>query len=161
MTGPIFGALEGHRCCCAPVSVYFFFVNIFIQNKMVSAKDIVPSVASLQRTVSSSLNISTSPSAAFHSPPGSFGAHSPRPGTGAYPKTLKPFATQDVKILLLENINQTGRDNLAAQGYQVEALKSALPEDELIEKIRWGRLLSIAAPCAFSRSLMHLTATSM
>ena len=52
-------------------------------------------------------------------------------------KQLKPFATEDIKILLLENINKTGREVLTAQGYQVEHLKSSLPEDELIEKIRW------------------------
>ena len=51
-------------------------------------------------------------------------------------KPLKPFATEDIKILLLENVNQTGRDVLEAQGYQVTFLKSSLPEDELIEKIR-------------------------
>ena len=51
-------------------------------------------------------------------------------------KLLKPFATEDIKILLLENINQTARDILTKQGYQVEFLKSSLPEDQLIEKIR-------------------------
>lgn len=51
-------------------------------------------------------------------------------------KQLKPFNTEDVKILLLENVNQTGRDILKGQGYQVEFLKSSLPEDQLIEKIR-------------------------
>jgi D-3-phosphoglycerate dehydrogenase len=51
-------------------------------------------------------------------------------------KQLKPFNTEDVKILLLENVNQTGRDILTGQGYQVEFLKSSLPEDQLIEKIR-------------------------
>ena len=61
-----------------------------------------------------------------------------RIGTGAPAKPLKPFATEDIKILLLENVNQTGRDILTAQGYQVEALKSSLPEDELISKIRWA-----------------------
>jgi D-3-phosphoglycerate dehydrogenase len=52
------------------------------------------------------------------------------------PKPLKPFDTQDIKILLLENVNQSGKDILAAQGYQVEALKTSLPEAQLIEKIR-------------------------
>jgi len=56
--------------------------------------------------------------------------------TGAAPKQLKPFREQDIKILLLENVNQTGRDLLLAQGYQVESLKSSLPEDQLIEKIK-------------------------
>lgn len=52
-------------------------------------------------------------------------------------KQLKPFASEDIRILLLENINETGRDTLSKQGYQVEALKTSLSEDELIEKIRW------------------------
>src|SRR5687767_6295859 len=85
------------------------------------------------RTVSYSLGLSTSPTATFHSPPAAFGgAH---PGRRA-PKHLTPFDTQDIKILLLENVNQTGKDILQAQGYQVEALKTSLPEDQLIEKIR-------------------------
>ena len=54
-------------------------------------------------------------------------------------KQLKPFNTEDIKILLLENINQTGVETLKSQGYQVTSLKSALPEDELIERIRYGK----------------------
>ncbi|KAK9367127.1 hypothetical protein V1509DRAFT_627708 [Lipomyces kononenkoae] len=52
------------------------------------------------------------------------------------PKVLKPFATEDIKILLLENVNQTAVDILTQQGYQVEFHKTSLSEDELIEKIR-------------------------
>lgn len=59
-----------------------------------------------------------------------------RTKTGAAPKQLKPFREQDIKILLLENVNQTGRDILQGQGYQVEFMKSSLPEDQLIEKIK-------------------------
>ena len=51
-------------------------------------------------------------------------------------KALKPFATKDIKVLLLENVNKTGQDILREQGYQVEALKTSLKEDELIEKIK-------------------------
>ena len=51
-------------------------------------------------------------------------------------KPLKPFYSQDIKVLLLENVNQIGRTMLQQQGYQVEALKSSLPEEELIEKIK-------------------------
>jgi D-3-phosphoglycerate dehydrogenase len=100
------------------------------------ARDIAPSSDRLERTVSHSLSIS--PATTFHSPPSSFGgAHLKRMPTGSQPpKQLKPFDTQDIKILLLENVNQTGRDILASQGYQVEALKTSLPEDQLIEKIR-------------------------
>lgn len=79
------------------------------------------------------LSVSTSPTATFHSPPGSFGGVVPLRGQ---PKQLKPFNTQDIKILLLENVNQSGRDILTGQGYQVEFLKTSLPEDKLIEKIR-------------------------
>ncbi len=56
-------------------------------------------------------------------------------------KTLKPFATKDIKVLLLENVNKTGQDILRGQGYQVEALKTSLKEDELIEKIRYANFL--------------------
>ncbi|EGV60171.1 D-3-phosphoglycerate dehydrogenase 2 [Yamadazyma tenuis] len=51
-------------------------------------------------------------------------------------KALKPFSTGDMKILLLENVNQTAIDIFKGQGYQVEFYKSSLPEDELVEKIR-------------------------
>lgn len=83
-------------------------------------------------------NFSASPSASFQSPPSSHGGSTfanrviPLPNA----KHLKPFATEDIKVLLLENVNQTGRDILTKQGYQVEFLKSSLPEDQLIEKIR-------------------------
>ena len=89
------------------------------------------------RQVSSSFGLSTSPS--FHSP-SSTGTSLNRVTTQGPAKQLKPFATEDIKILLLENVNQTGRDNLAAQGYQVEFMKTSLSEDELIKKIRWGTL---------------------
>lgn len=92
-------------------------------------------------TVSHSLSIS--PTMAFHSPTMAF--HSPHSsqsflaggGFQVTPaKQLKPFNTGDIKILLLENVNQSGIDILQAQGYQVESLKASLPEAELIEKIR-------------------------
>ncbi len=102
------------------------------------AQDIGPNANGLSRQVSRSLSISTSPTTTFHSPASSFGgAQLTRKTTGAFPKPLKPFATEDIKILLLENVNQTGQDLLKGQGYQVEFLKSSLPEDKLIEKIRY------------------------
>lgn len=82
---------------------------------------------------SQSLGVSASPTATFHSPLSSFGGVFSQRGQ---PKQLKPFNTQDIKILLLENVNQSGQDILTGQGYQVEFLKSSLPEDQLIEKIR-------------------------
>lgn len=89
------------------------------------------------RTVSYS-NLSASPVATMQSPPSSFSfaAGSLAIRTPTQEKQLKPFNKPDIKILLLENVNQSGRDILTAQGYQVEALKTSLPESELIEKIR-------------------------
>lgn len=103
----------------------------------------------LRREVSRTLSMSTSPKDTFHHRKVSFGVadsigstYGTSPNlrrtttTGAPPKQLKPFREQDVKILLLENVNVTGREILKGQGYQVEFLKSSLPEDQLIEKIK-------------------------
>jgi D-3-phosphoglycerate dehydrogenase / 2-oxoglutarate reductase len=104
---------------------------------------LIPRTDKVSRSVSNSWNndiaLSTSPTLAFHSPPTSFTQQSPslrRMSTHTRNKVLKPFATQDIKVLLLENVNQTGQEILKGQGYQVEALKSSLAEDELIEKIK-------------------------
>ncbi|AKF06614.1 phosphoglycerate dehydrogenase [Sandaracinus amylolyticus] len=40
------------------------------------------------------------------------------------------------RILLLENIHPDARANLEAEGFEVELLKKALPEDELCERIK-------------------------
>ncbi|PKY05349.1 D-3-phosphoglycerate dehydrogenase 2 [Aspergillus campestris IBT 28561] len=92
-----------------------------------------------------SLGLSTSPTASFPSQasshPGSALANRTIPLANT--KHLKPFATEDIKVLLLENVNQTGREILTQQGYQVEFLKSSLPEDELIEKIRDVHVIGI------------------
>ncbi|PGH05983.1 phosphoglycerate dehydrogenase [Helicocarpus griseus UAMH5409] len=108
-----------------------------------AARDIKPNQDELSTHVSRSLSLSTSPIASFHSPPSSHGGMAHAASSTRAPKLLKPFATEDIKILLLENVNQTGRDILLKQGYQVEYLKSSLPEDELIEKIRDVHVIGI------------------
>jgi D-3-phosphoglycerate dehydrogenase len=111
---------------------------------MSNAQDIQPGrVDTGSKSVSNSwaansLAAPASPIATFSSPPSSWGGNLARHG-GA-PKQLKPFKSQDIKILLLENVNQSGRDILSGQGYQVEALKTSLPEDELIEKIKYDQV---------------------
>lgn len=81
--------------------------------------------------------LSVSPTATFHTSAASFPQSMGSIAVGEeVGKQLKPFETTDIKILLLENVNQSGKDILTEQGYQVEAYKSSLPEDELIEKIR-------------------------
>ncbi|KAL8676576.1 MAG: hypothetical protein Q9186_006925, partial [Xanthomendoza sp. 1 TL-2023] len=99
------------------------------------------------------MSLSTSPSATYHSSPASIDASRWQRGNtaAAAAKQLKPFATEDIRILLLENVNQTGRDILAAQGYQVDFLKTSLPEDELIQRIRDVHVIGI-------RSKTQLTA---
>ncbi|SPN98871.1 probable SER33 - 3-phosphoglycerate dehydrogenase [Cephalotrichum gorgonifer] len=103
--------------------------------------------------VSYSLSYSASPATSFSVPPtiGSLGPDSnKRP-----PKTLTPFDTQSIKILLLENVNQTGRDILSEQGYQVESLKTSLPEAELIEKIRDVHVLGIRSKTKLTEKVLR------
>ncbi|KAI6352960.1 D-3-phosphoglycerate dehydrogenase 2 [Pyricularia grisea] len=103
--------------------------------------------------------VSTSPSATFSPPPSgtsvSFGAfvHG-HPQRGAA-KPLKPFNTTDIKILLLENVNQSGQDILREQGYQVEAHKTSLPEDQLIEKIRSVHVIGIRSKTKLSEKVLR------
>ncbi|KAF7534474.1 hypothetical protein G7054_g6157 [Neopestalotiopsis clavispora] len=73
----------------------------------------------------------------------------------AAPKQLKPFNTQDIKILLLENVNQSGKDILTGQGYQVEALKTSLPEDQLIEKIRDVHVIGIRSKTKLNEKVLR------
>ncbi|EEY13908.1 D-3-phosphoglycerate dehydrogenase [Verticillium alfalfae VaMs.102] len=119
---------------------------------MASAQDIAGSLP-IARRVSHSQGLSTSPAATFHSPPSSFGGQglARRPA----PKHLKPFETQDIKILLLENVNQTGQDILRGQGYQVEALKTSLPEDQLIEKIREVHVIGIRSKTKLTEKVLR------
>ncbi|KAJ6030047.1 uncharacterized protein N7446_000891 [Penicillium canescens] len=104
---------------------------------MTSARDIRPRQDDFAQQ-----HLSASPNASFHSP-SSHGSALGRTVPLVNAKHLKPFATQDIKVLLLENVNQTGREILSQQGYQVEYLKSSLPEDQLIEKIRDVHVIGI------------------
>ncbi|KAL2114592.1 hypothetical protein VUR80DRAFT_4575 [Thermomyces stellatus] len=102
--------------------------------------------------VSFSQSYGSSPTASFLSPPpGSLGLNAHKRPT----KNLTPFNTQSIKILLLENVNQTGRDILTKQGYQVEALKTSLPEDELIEKIRDVHVIGIRSKTKLTEKVLR------
>ncbi|CAN8095732.1 unnamed protein product [Discula destructiva] len=70
-------------------------------------------------------------------------------------KQLKPFETTDIKILLLENVNESGREILTGQGYQVEFLKSSLPEDELIKKIRDVHVIGIRSKTKLTEKVLN------
>ncbi|KAK4203683.1 hypothetical protein QBC40DRAFT_262254 [Triangularia verruculosa] len=118
---------------------------------MTSSKPI--SQSSLARpAVSHSLSVS--PTAAFHSPPAS-SSFMARLASRAAAKQLKPFSTGDIKILLLENVNQTGRDILSGQGYQVEFHKASLPEDQLIEKIKDVHVIGIRSKTKLTAKVLQ------
>jgi D-3-phosphoglycerate dehydrogenase len=53
------------------------------------------------------------------------------------------FPKSEIKILLLENVHPVAKAEFAAEGFQVEALKGALPEAELAEKVRDVHILGI------------------
>lgn len=103
---------------------------------MSSARDIASS-EQLSANLANALSLSASPTSTFHSPIASFGSPAPARASTIPSKQLKPFNTGDIRILLLENVNETAREKLIGQGYQVEFHKASLPEDELIEKIRY------------------------
>lgn len=94
-------------------------------------------INNLQSSFQAALNLSGSPGAVSTSPTQSFMNTLPhRISVSKQPKALKPFSTGDIKILLLENVNETAINIFNKQGYQVEFYKSSLPEAELIEKIK-------------------------
>jgi D-3-phosphoglycerate dehydrogenase len=53
------------------------------------------------------------------------------------------FPKDHIKVLLLENVHQTAHEIFAAEGFQVEALKTALPADELARKVADVHILGI------------------
>jgi D-3-phosphoglycerate dehydrogenase len=129
---------------------------------MTPAQDIADGVNKLTRTVSNSLNLSTSPNLSFHSPPSTFrqppvGSHGNTSNSHAsqLAKQLKPFDTKDIKVLLLENVNEAGVEILKGQGYQVEAIKASLGEDALIEKIREVHVIGIRSKTKLTKRVLE------
>jgi D-3-phosphoglycerate dehydrogenase len=59
------------------------------------------------------------------------------------PTPVTSFPKGEIKILLLENIHPAARDMLAADGFAVELLPTALPEAELAAKLRDVHVLGI------------------
>ncbi|TGO60124.1 hypothetical protein BCON_0038g00400 [Botryotinia convoluta] len=121
---------------------------------MTTPQDIV-GASGLSRMVSNSMNLSGSPTLSFHSPPSSYGGSMSRASAQAQAKQLKPFDKENIKILLLENVNQSGKDILTGQGYQVESLKSSLPEAELIEKIRDVHVIGIRSKTKLNEKVLR------
>ncbi|KAL8874535.1 MAG: hypothetical protein Q9174_000122 [Haloplaca sp. 1 TL-2023] len=125
--------------------------------KVTSGMDIASPTNGLSARVNSNLSLSISPSVNLHSSSASKdGSRWPRGSSAtSAAKQLKPFATEDIKILLLENVNKTGRDTLAAQGYQVDFLKTSLPEDELIQRIRDVHVIGIRSKTQLTSRILR------
>jgi hypothetical protein len=51
------------------------------------------------------------------------------------PRVLRPFATGELRLLLLENISQGAVEHFNAEGFQVDWYPKAWSEDELVQKI--------------------------
>jgi D-3-phosphoglycerate dehydrogenase len=64
------------------------------------------------------------------------------------------FPKDQIKVLLLENIHASAQQLFAAEQFQVEALKHALKEEELIQKISDVHVLGI-------RSKTHVSAQAL
>ncbi|KAJ1910190.1 D-3-phosphoglycerate dehydrogenase 2 [Tieghemiomyces parasiticus] len=71
------------------------------------------------------------------------------------PRHLKPFGVGDVRVLLLENVNQTAVEILRKAGYQVEFHTKALPEDVLIEKIKSVHIVGIRSKTKLTRQVLQ------
>lgn len=69
-------------------------------------------------------------------------------------KELRPFDSGDVKILLLENVNQSALQILGKEGYQVEFLETSLPEDELINKIQDVHVIGIRSKTQLNENIL-------
>lgn len=129
---------------------------------MTPPQDVPGGISNLARQVSNSLSLSTSPTLQFHSPPnsfrppprGSFSQGADILSANQLAQRLKPFNTKEIKVLLLENVNVAGIEILKKQGYQVEALKASLPEDQLIEKIRDVQVVGIRSKTKLTRKVL-------
>lgn len=53
------------------------------------------------------------------------------------------FPKSEIKVLLLENIHPVAKEAFAREGFQVETASAALPEDELVERVRDVHVLGI------------------
>lgn len=70
------------------------------------------------------------------------------PSEVSYPKSR-------MKVLLLENIEKAATTNFIKEGYQVETLKSALDENDLIKKIKDISILGIRSKTKVTRKVLE------
>src|SRR5947209_8296924 len=61
----------------------------------------------------------------------------------------------DIKVLLLENVHPSAIELFKGEGFQVEALKSALKEDELKEKVSDVHILGIRSKTQVTDAILR------
>jgi D-3-phosphoglycerate dehydrogenase len=64
------------------------------------------------------------------------------------------FPKDQIKVLLLENVAKTALEIFASEGFQVEALKTSLPHDELAKKIADAHVLGIRSKTQIPASVL-------
>lgn len=104
-----------------------------------------------QAVIGSPLAVSTSPSQSFLQ--NQFRGRTPSSSRQGRP--LKPFSTGDIRILLLENVNETAITIFKGQGYQVEFYKTSLPEDELISRIPNFHAIGIRSKTKLTKKVLE------
>lgn len=67
----------------------------------------------------------------------------------------KAISNQQINVLLLENINITAIDIFKSADYQVESLNKALPEEELINKIKNVHVLGIRSKTKLTAKVLE------
>ncbi|KAI9494593.1 hypothetical protein BDB00DRAFT_817429 [Zychaea mexicana] len=71
------------------------------------------------------------------------------------PKVLKPFNRTEIKVLLLEDVNQTAIDAFQEQGYQVETFTKTFVGQELIDKVRDVQILGIRSKTKVTEEVLN------
>src|SRR6185312_9503481 len=64
------------------------------------------------------------------------------------------FPKKQIKVLLLENIHPLAVELFSQEGYQIEALPSALGEAQLIEKIKDAHILGIRSKTQVTEAVL-------
>lgn len=68
--------------------------------------------------------------------------------------TATSFPKTEIKILLLEGIHPIATEAFAAEGFQVEAVKGALPEAELVQRVADAHILGIRSKTQVTEAVL-------
>ena len=71
------------------------------------------------------------------------------------PKVLKPFAVNEIKLLLLENISAEAVQSFKTNGFQVDHFTKAWTEDELVAKIGQYQAIGIRSKTKITERVLQ------